>query len=112
MIRRPPRSTLFPYTTLFRSIVQKVNVNQPSNRGILEATASRAVHDLQYEADRAQHKAGQQRTDGPLRIQPRPQNSQNKARCNRRTDVRLHALQINVELAADQMYERHPRQPE
>src|SRR3712207_7431430 len=26
MIRRPPRSTLFPYTTLFRSIV----VNEPS----------------------------------------------------------------------------------
>src|SRR5260221_3263421 len=23
MIRRPPRSTLFPYTTLFRSIVQR-----------------------------------------------------------------------------------------
>src|SRR3712207_7891147 len=26
MIRRPPRSTLFPYTTLFRSIIDK---NQP-----------------------------------------------------------------------------------
>src|SRR5438132_11619139 len=25
MIRRPPRSTLFPYTTLFRSQVQDVN---------------------------------------------------------------------------------------
>src|SRR3712207_8336230 len=24
MIRRPPRSTLFPYTTLFRSIAQKM----------------------------------------------------------------------------------------
>src|SRR2546430_9912720 len=24
MIRRPPRSTLFPYTTLFRSVVQRV----------------------------------------------------------------------------------------
>src|SRR2546422_2170737 len=24
MIRRPPRSTLFPYTTLFRSLVQKL----------------------------------------------------------------------------------------
>src|SRR2546430_6813895 len=24
MIRRPPRSTLFPYTTLFRSLVQRV----------------------------------------------------------------------------------------
>src|SRR5256885_5172018 len=26
MIRRPPRSTLFPYTTLFRSIVLQVEV--------------------------------------------------------------------------------------
>src|SRR5689334_24517857 len=26
MIRRPPRSTLFPYTTLFRSLVEAVNV--------------------------------------------------------------------------------------
>src|SRR3712207_7381574 len=25
MIRRPPRSTLFPYTTLFRSLVQGLN---------------------------------------------------------------------------------------
>src|SRR5262245_64076412 len=27
MIRRPPRSTLFPYTTLFRSRTRKVNAN-------------------------------------------------------------------------------------
>src|SRR3712207_7093236 len=27
MIRRPPRSTLFPYTTLFRSIVRPVAVD-------------------------------------------------------------------------------------
>src|SRR2546430_10127711 len=27
MIRRPPRSTLFPYTTLFRSLVAKQKVN-------------------------------------------------------------------------------------
>src|SRR5258707_11833689 len=25
MIRRPPRSTLFPYTTLFRSVVREAN---------------------------------------------------------------------------------------
>src|SRR2546429_4802532 len=25
MIRRPPRSTLFPYTTLFRSLVDRLN---------------------------------------------------------------------------------------
>src|SRR2546430_15604212 len=29
MIRRPPRSTLFPYTTLFRSLVELHPVAQP-----------------------------------------------------------------------------------
>src|SRR5688572_31836918 len=32
MIRRPPRSTLFPYTTLFRSQVEGVEVAQPAVR--------------------------------------------------------------------------------
>src|SRR5258708_15479613 len=39
MIRRPPRSTLFPYTTLFRS--QEL-LRQP--RGDFAATAERAGH--------------------------------------------------------------------
>src|SRR5688572_31856475 len=30
MIRRPPRSTLFPYTTLFRSIVSLVETLEPA----------------------------------------------------------------------------------
>src|SRR3972149_9149004 len=34
MIRRPPRSTLFPYTTLFRS-QQRYGLNDPWNRTIL-----------------------------------------------------------------------------
>src|SRR5260221_6774420 len=29
MIRRPPRSTLFPYTTLFRSLLDLVAVRRP-----------------------------------------------------------------------------------
>src|SRR3712207_7052170 len=29
MIRRPPRSTLFPYTTLFRSLRQPVGIRHP-----------------------------------------------------------------------------------
>src|SRR3712207_7833853 len=32
MIRRPPRSTLFPYTTLFRSFVQRVANDRHGNR--------------------------------------------------------------------------------
>src|SRR2546429_3133800 len=31
MIRRPPRSTLFPYTTLFRSSVSALNLAEPGN---------------------------------------------------------------------------------
>src|SRR5260370_34092445 len=31
MIRRPPRSTLFPYTTLFRSIMYYLNGNRWGN---------------------------------------------------------------------------------
>src|SRR2546429_4196289 len=33
MIRRPPRSTLFPYTTLFRS---PISTNRPTHRSFLE----------------------------------------------------------------------------
>src|SRR3712207_7430322 len=32
MIRRPPRSTLFPYTTLFRSVDHPVRVLPPARR--------------------------------------------------------------------------------
>src|SRR2546422_3571009 len=32
MIRRPPRSTLFPYTTLFRSPVEELEVAEPDMR--------------------------------------------------------------------------------
>src|SRR5258706_7832887 len=31
MIRRPPRSTLFPYTTLFRSRTRAIVINTPHN---------------------------------------------------------------------------------
>jgi len=33
MIRRPPRSTLFPYTTLFRSALNTVNVKGTATAG-------------------------------------------------------------------------------
>src|SRR5256885_9517014 len=34
MIRRPPRSTLFPYTTLFRSLVELVDAIGSDWRGV------------------------------------------------------------------------------
>src|SRR2546428_7911692 len=54
MIRRPPRSTLFPYTTLFRSVPINVRVppafgrvhaceRHPDNRELAESTGSRRL---------------------------------------------------------------------
>src|SRR2546430_6845630 len=46
MIRRPPRSTLFPYTTLFRSVdfpAADVILHQPAIRGGEKRLASRAL---------------------------------------------------------------------
>src|SRR5256885_10036349 len=45
MIRRPPRSTLFPYTTLFRSSEQKIRVLADSGAAAISAgmqTASKS----------------------------------------------------------------------
>src|SRR2546430_13575353 len=47
MIRRPPRSTLFPYTTLFRSLDldEAVDVREESGRIVIEP-AQRKEYDL------------------------------------------------------------------
>src|SRR3712207_9079122 len=50
MIRRPPRSTLFPYTTLFRSVFQAAIVMQSAARAGAEAAA---LEYLRTQADRA-----------------------------------------------------------
>src|SRR3712207_7880159 len=42
MIRRPPRSTLFPYTTLFRSRGRKRRLDAPGGRQALERTRWRS----------------------------------------------------------------------
>src|SRR2546426_6569192 len=46
MIRRPPRSTLFPYTTLFRSLVRARSARPHRRRGAIRARrAGTAVED-------------------------------------------------------------------
>src|SRR2546430_550666 len=53
MIRRPPRSTLFPYTTLFRSIVAK--------NGILLLDANEKFLDIGFLPEEAIVQAGRRR---------------------------------------------------
>src|SRR3989442_10919103 len=79
MIRRPPRSTLFPYTTLFRS----------------EST------DEQYETHPANHRA--RRTDPLLRRVPCRDNVRklcDRPLCNRdRKSTRLNSSHVRISYA-------------
>src|SRR2546422_4098273 len=58
MIRRPPRSTLFPYTTLFRS--QQVVADRPPDAPGLVARAFQLFRD-------AQHRVGDRQPGGEVR---------------------------------------------
>src|SRR2546426_6340316 len=44
MIRRPPRSTLFPYTTLFRSVADRGGIEPEQPRRLGEAPRFRSPH--------------------------------------------------------------------
>src|SRR5260221_3881713 len=67
MIRRPPRSTLFPYTTLFRSLgVNPVDARRVESENLpLHLRGQRLITKLLHQ--RAGHFEASQRFDLPLR---------------------------------------------
>src|SRR3712207_7276701 len=65
MIRRPPRSTLFPYTTLFRSQAQVLGEREDTRPG--DAGADRAVEDRHVARDGA----GARESPGAVHEHPR-----------------------------------------
>src|SRR3712207_9334127 len=97
MIRRPPRSTLFPYTTLFRSVLDRTPRSSGVRRGGLpgrrrraaaaavvaggdEAVANRrAVHDLR---DREEVVGLRLRLDDVLARQDRKSTRLNSSHAN------------------------------
>src|SRR3712207_7945824 len=63
MIRRPPRSTLFPYTTLFRSL--EADVGRASDQVVVEAVGDR--RQALDRAGRDDHSVGHERAAGDRR---------------------------------------------
>src|SRR5687768_18360972 len=63
MIRRPPRSTLFPYTTLFRSRRQRIS--DPGRMGVLPGRARFRERDV---GDPARRQRRHDRDRGPMEV--------------------------------------------
>src|SRR5256885_7300991 len=57
MIRRPPRSTLFPYTTLFRSMVQLTNAQGYQNYITFVVRDDARVADIMFQQSVATYQA-------------------------------------------------------
>src|SRR3712207_8190856 len=55
MIRRPPRSTLFPYTTLFRSVGAAIVAEQQDRRRLVGLEQVEAGSDEEEKDDAAGH---------------------------------------------------------
>src|SRR2546430_12643754 len=57
MIRRPPRSTLFPYTTLFRSLLECAvtgavfAIDPPQSAGLADARSEEHTSELQSQSN-------------------------------------------------------------
>src|SRR2546429_6892015 len=49
MIRRPPRSTLFPYTTLFRSVFRREHVLLYTGTRLLDARRLNGLKEVSFE---------------------------------------------------------------
>src|SRR5690625_6153526 len=58
-IRRPPRSTLFPYTTLFRSPLGDIDDDRGRGFGILECIVVVLQHKTSFSGGRGQRVRGQ-----------------------------------------------------
>src|SRR2546422_7873002 len=65
MIRRPPRSTLFPYTTLFRSWAAMGKPSQLPRAGELEPATHRRANQSDYRARSRNRNGIRRHYDGP-----------------------------------------------
>src|SRR5690348_18212615 len=69
MLRRPPRSTLFPYTTLFRSPLFPVAQAVEGGEGEIGRGLALAGHDLAAAPDVVMHPCGQRSEEHTSELQ-------------------------------------------
>src|SRR3712207_9172061 len=101
MIRRPPRSTLFPYTTLFRSHRGERDVAQ---RGLVEQDGpdDGNVAEERDRGGREWHDARRRRRlseDQPVEVEGEPGGEQRQADPRDRKSTRLNSSHANISYA-------------
>src|SRR3712207_9221570 len=79
MIRRPPRSTLFPYTTLFRSPVDDAGEVRPVGEEVLGAEV-RVGHHAQCGGPRHARPDHAQQLGGPVEVRSEEHTSELQSR--------------------------------
>src|SRR3712207_9447484 len=101
MIRRPPRSTLFPYTTLFRSRAgahgQAVVGRHDDHRAVEEPRVAEPVEQAAQEPVgvlRLEHVALEPPVDQPLAARPHP-----SQQAGDRKSTRLNSSHANISYA-------------
>src|SRR3989442_3418493 len=72
MIRRPPRSTLFPYTTLFRSLIEGVRIVGKGEPQVLEVGLPRAQRALPLVHRQGELHRGARSEEHTSELQSRP----------------------------------------
>src|SRR3712207_8642725 len=94
MIRRPPRSTLFPYTTLFRS------GRQDRRQEVTERGFGRSAHRARSRHDHGPGNQPDGRTPEAARPPPPPHGGQHVAPAPRdRKSTRLNSSHANISYA-------------
>src|SRR2546426_8254585 len=84
MIRRPPRSTLFPYTTLFRSYAVGGGVGLGTDRGLFQISCSTKTSSTVEAIDLIRSILRQMRQEGPTEQEVRSEEhtSELQSPCN------------------------------
>src|SRR3712207_8838153 len=94
MIRRPPRSTLFPYTTLFRSDPERfLNLTERARRAVArvpDAALGIAPHSLRAVTPETLRAVVTAQPDGPIHIHAAEQD---------RKSTRLNSSHANISYA-------------
>src|SRR5260370_24313708 len=90
--------------------MQEVHIDKPSDSWRFKTAPAGEISEFHDKARSAHEEAGKEGRDGARGLKSRPQDSEYETSRDGRADIGLHALQVDIELAADVVDEWDPQQ--